>query len=83
MPAPARRRSRLADLVLYTVNGPTRWNEVRIARGAVFVPVSSSLAVGAEYGLHSHRNVFPGGQENRTSRQARLLLDWTVFSGRP
>lgn len=71
------------DLWLSTVNGPTRWNEVRILEAAAFVPVGESLSVGAGYTFHQHQNVFPDRTEWRTSQQARGFVSWTLFSGKP
>ncbi|MDL2717219.1 MAG: DUF3943 domain-containing protein [Acidobacteriota bacterium] len=67
----------------YTVNGPTVWNEVRYGQAAAFVPVSRAWALGAGYTFHQHRNVFPGGEQQRTSQQLRALVSWTAFSGKP
>ena len=71
------------DVWSYTVNGPTRWNEVRYGQARAFLPVAKAWAVGAEYTFHQHRNVFPQGQAQRTSHQIRALLSWRVFEGKP
>jgi hypothetical protein len=71
------------DVWSYTVNGPTRWNEVRYGQAGGFLPVAKAWAIGAEYTFHQHRNVFPQGQEQRTSHQVRALLSWCVFQGKP
>ncbi len=71
------------NLWLSTVNGPTRWNEVRIFDAALFAPVGRELSVGAGYTFHQHQNVFPERTEWRTSQQVRGFVSWTVFSGKP
>ena len=76
-------RLEYTDVWAYTVNGPTRWNEVRYGQAAAFVPVAKAWAVGAEYTFHQHRNVFPQGEAQRTTQQVRALVSWTVFSGKP
>ncbi|MEO8584553.1 MAG: DUF3943 domain-containing protein [Acidobacteriota bacterium] len=87
----ARLRRRERDIVRlgytniwsYTVNGPTVWNEVRYGQAAAFVPVSEDWALGVGYTFHQHRNVFPKGEQQRTSQQLRALVSWTAFSGKP
>jgi hypothetical protein len=76
-------RLALDDLFLRTVNGPTRWNEVTVARGSVWWPLSRDLSLGAEYTVHRHRNVLPTETQVRTSRQARVVVAWFVFGGKP
>lgn len=71
------------DVVLRTANGPTRWNQVIIARGSASWPLSRALALSAEYTWHRHRNVFPQDTQLRTSRQVRVLVAWAAFGGKP
>ncbi len=76
-------RLALDHLFLSTVNGPTRWNEVTIARGSAWWPLWRDFSLGAEYTYHRHRNVFPEETQIRTSRQVRVLVSWAVFAGKP
>lgn len=76
-------RASLDELFFRTVNGPTRWNEVTIAKGSAWLPVTRAFSVGAEYTWHRHRNVFPAESQIRTSGQARVMVAWAVWSGKP
>ena len=71
------------DLFFRTANGPTRWNEVTIARSSAWLPFSRAFSLGAEYTWHRHRNVFPAESQIRTSGQTRVMVAWALWSGKP
>ena len=76
-------RVALDDVFLLTANGPTRWNEVRIAQADARVPITRTFSLSAEYTYHMHRNVLPAETQIRTSRQVRATVVWSVFDGKP
>ena len=73
----------LDDVFLYTVNGPTRWNEVTILQAAGRVPLSKAFSLSAEVTYQRHKNVFPTGTQIRTSGQFRATVVWALFDGKP